>query len=108
MAQLFQPFYRGTVKPSLQGLGLGLYIASEIARVRARLARRDVRLESAVDEIGSQTDIRKSINRTVKHNAVRSSFASLIEHTAFLGRTSGSGSPIDAAMSNTASADIRG
>jgi signal transduction histidine kinase len=32
MAQLFQPFYRGTVKKSLQGLGLGLFIASEIAR----------------------------------------------------------------------------
>jgi signal transduction histidine kinase len=31
MAKLFQPFYRGTVK-SLQGLGLGLFIASEIAR----------------------------------------------------------------------------
>jgi uncharacterized protein YjbJ (UPF0337 family) len=34
MAQLFQPFYRGAVKHSLQGLGLGLYIASEIARAR--------------------------------------------------------------------------
>ena len=32
MKQLFQPFYRGTVKQSQQGLGLGLYIASEIAR----------------------------------------------------------------------------
>jgi sigma-B regulation protein RsbU (phosphoserine phosphatase) len=32
MKQLFQPFYRGTVKHSLQGLGLGLYIAFEIAR----------------------------------------------------------------------------
>jgi len=32
MAHLFQPFYRGKVRPSLQGLGLGLYIASEIAR----------------------------------------------------------------------------
>lgn len=31
-AQLFQPFYRGQVRPSQQGLGLGLYIASEIAR----------------------------------------------------------------------------
>jgi signal transduction histidine kinase len=31
MARLFQPFYRGTAKHS-QGLGLGLYIASEIAR----------------------------------------------------------------------------
>jgi signal transduction histidine kinase len=30
--QLFKPFVRGTVTPSQQGLGLGLYIASEIAR----------------------------------------------------------------------------
>ncbi len=29
---LFQPFYRGNVRPSKQGLGLGLYIASEIAK----------------------------------------------------------------------------
>jgi phosphoserine phosphatase RsbU/P len=32
MAKLFQPFYRGAVRRSLQGLGLGLFIASEIAR----------------------------------------------------------------------------
>lgn len=32
MQHLFKPFYRGKVRPSLQGLGLGLYIASEIAR----------------------------------------------------------------------------
>jgi signal transduction histidine kinase len=31
MAQLFQPFTRGAVRPTRQGLGLGLYIASEIA-----------------------------------------------------------------------------
>ena len=31
MAKLFLPFERGSVRPSLQGLGLGLYIASEIA-----------------------------------------------------------------------------
>jgi K+-sensing histidine kinase KdpD len=30
--KLFQPFARGSVKPGQQGLGLGLYIASEIAR----------------------------------------------------------------------------
>ena len=30
--KLFTPFYRGTVQKSLQGLGLGLYIASEIAQ----------------------------------------------------------------------------
>lgn len=32
MAQLFQPFFRGKARASRQGLGLGLYIASEIAR----------------------------------------------------------------------------
>lgn len=32
MERLFQPFSRGDVKPGKQGLGLGLYIASEIAR----------------------------------------------------------------------------
>lgn len=32
MAHLFQPFFRGQVRASLQGLGLGLYIASEIAK----------------------------------------------------------------------------
>ncbi len=32
MARLFQPFYRGAVKSSLQGLGLGLFITAEIAR----------------------------------------------------------------------------
>ena len=32
MERLFYPFVRGEVRPSQQGLGLGLYIASEIAR----------------------------------------------------------------------------
>jgi signal transduction histidine kinase len=32
MKQLFQPFYRGAIRPAMQGLGLGLFIASEIAR----------------------------------------------------------------------------
>ena len=31
LERLFQPFYRGEVRPSMQGLGLGLYIASQIA-----------------------------------------------------------------------------
>jgi signal transduction histidine kinase len=31
MRNLFQPFYRGAIRPSQQGLGLGLYIASQIA-----------------------------------------------------------------------------
>jgi sigma-B regulation protein RsbU (phosphoserine phosphatase) len=32
LENLFQPFFRGAVRPTEQGLGLGLYIASEIAR----------------------------------------------------------------------------
>jgi signal transduction histidine kinase len=32
MERLFQPFYRGEGRPNSAGLGLGLYIASEIAR----------------------------------------------------------------------------
>lgn len=32
MERLFQPFFRGEVRPSQHGLGLGLHIASEIAR----------------------------------------------------------------------------
>jgi signal transduction histidine kinase len=32
MERLFQPFFRGEVRPSLQGLGLGLHIASGIAK----------------------------------------------------------------------------
>jgi sigma-B regulation protein RsbU (phosphoserine phosphatase) len=32
IARLFQPFFRGEVRHSRQGLGLGLYIASEIAK----------------------------------------------------------------------------
>jgi phosphoserine phosphatase RsbU/P len=31
MDRLFQPFYRGDVRPNMKGLGLGLYIASQIA-----------------------------------------------------------------------------
>ena len=32
MERLFHPFFRGAVRPSQQGLGLGLHIASEIAK----------------------------------------------------------------------------
>lgn len=32
MERLFQPFFRGEVRNSQQGLGLGLFIASEIAK----------------------------------------------------------------------------
>jgi sigma-B regulation protein RsbU (phosphoserine phosphatase) len=32
MAKLFEPFFRGEVRASRQGLGLGLHIASQIAK----------------------------------------------------------------------------
>jgi phosphoserine phosphatase RsbU/P len=32
LARIFEPFERGTLRGSLQGLGLGLYISSEIAK----------------------------------------------------------------------------
>jgi sigma-B regulation protein RsbU (phosphoserine phosphatase) len=32
MEHLFQPFFRGAVRPSRNGLGLGLFIAAEIAK----------------------------------------------------------------------------
>lgn len=44
MQRLFQPFYRGDVRPSAQGLGLGLYIASQIATAHGG------RLEATSDE----------------------------------------------------------
>lgn len=45
MERLFQPFYRGEVRPSAQGLGLGLYIASQIAEAHG--GRIDVKSDDA-------------------------------------------------------------
>jgi signal transduction histidine kinase len=39
MAQLFKPFSRGNSSPGQQGLGLGLYIAAEIARAHGGLLK---------------------------------------------------------------------
>jgi phosphoserine phosphatase RsbU/P len=61
MSQLFKPFYRGTVRKSLQGLGLGLFIASEIARSHAGTL--EVKSESGITRftfrmpISSQTSV---------------------------------------------------
>ena len=46
MEYLFQPFFRGNVRPSQQGLGLGLYIASEIARAHGG----DIAVSSTAEE----------------------------------------------------------
>ena len=34
MEKLFEPFFRGNVRDSRQGLGLGFYIASQIAQAQ--------------------------------------------------------------------------
>jgi phosphoserine phosphatase RsbU/P len=46
MARLFQPFFRGEVRANQQGLGLGLHIASEIARAHDG----EIRVASDADE----------------------------------------------------------
>ena len=46
MERLFQPFFRGEVRKSQQGLGLGLYIVSEIARAHGG----DISVKSSADE----------------------------------------------------------
>jgi len=46
MDKLFQPFFRGKARASKQGLGLGLYIASEIAKAH----RGELTVSSTVDE----------------------------------------------------------
>jgi sigma-B regulation protein RsbU (phosphoserine phosphatase) len=46
MERLFQPFFRGAVRKSQQGLGLGLYIVSEIAHAHGG----DISVESSGNE----------------------------------------------------------
>lgn len=46
MDRLFQPFFRGEIRASQQGLGLGLYIASEIAAAHGG----DLSVQSSDDE----------------------------------------------------------
>jgi phosphoserine phosphatase RsbU/P len=46
MRQLFQPFFRGDGRSSNQGLGLGLYIASEIARAHGG----EIKVDSSKNE----------------------------------------------------------
>jgi signal transduction histidine kinase len=63
MARLFQPFFRGEVRSSQQGLGLGLHIASEIANAHGgRLS---------VDSSPAQTCFTFTMPRTSGHTASR-------------------------------------
>ncbi len=43
MARIFQPFYRAAADGKRQGLGIGLYIASEIARAHGGTLERCIR-----------------------------------------------------------------
>lgn len=56
MEKLFQPFYRGEIRPSAQGLGLGLYIASQIAQAHG--GRMDVKS----DEVETRFTFRMPIH----------------------------------------------
>ena len=57
LANLFQPFFRGQVRPSQQGLGLGLFISSEIARVHGGT------LEVKSDETETRFTFRMSVRQ---------------------------------------------
>ena len=60
--QLFQPFFRGANRPSQNGLGLGLYIASEIAKAH------EGKLEvSSTDELTRFTFVMRATEAT-DHN----------------------------------------
>jgi sigma-B regulation protein RsbU (phosphoserine phosphatase) len=55
-SNLFQPFFRGSVRPSQQGLGLGLFISSEIARVHGGA------LEVKSDEVETRFTFRMTMS----------------------------------------------
>jgi sigma-B regulation protein RsbU (phosphoserine phosphatase) len=57
--RLFRPFYRGEVRPSMQGLGLGLYIASQIAQAH------DGRIDVTSDENETRFTFRMPIGGSV-------------------------------------------
>ena len=57
LANLFQPFFRGQVRPSQQGLGLGLFISAEIARVHGGT------LEVKSDETETRFTFRMSVRQ---------------------------------------------
>jgi signal transduction histidine kinase len=57
MKHLFQPFYCGSIQPSMQGLGLGLYIASEIAKAHG----------GALDVISTDEEIRFTFLMPLRH-----------------------------------------
>lgn len=58
MERLFQPFYRGEIRPSAQGLGLGLYIASQIAQAHGG------RLDVKSDEMETRFTFRMPVHES--------------------------------------------
>ena len=56
MARLFQPFFRDEVRANQQGLGLGLHIASEIARAHGGQINRQL------DRSGNALHVRDAPN----------------------------------------------
>ena len=62
LERLFQPFSRGAVRPNREGLGLGLYIASEIARAHGgTLAVESTVVETIFTLRMPRADVRKAI-----------------------------------------------
>lgn len=62
MKRLFQPFYRGELTPSMQGLGLGLYIASQIANAHG----------GALDVVSDPTQTRFTFRMPLEKRDLRS------------------------------------
>jgi sigma-B regulation protein RsbU (phosphoserine phosphatase) len=60
MERLFQPFFRGEAQPSQNGLGLGLHIASEIAKAH----RGPIEVASTAQETRFVSDAFKRVSST--------------------------------------------
>jgi sigma-B regulation protein RsbU (phosphoserine phosphatase) len=59
LSRLFQPFFRGDVRPSKHGLGLGLHIASEIAKAHGGT------LEAHSDQVETRFTLRMPLSSGV-------------------------------------------
>ncbi len=62
MERLFSPFSRGEVRPSQQGLGLGLYIASEIAKAHGGSIEVTSTLDLTCFTLRLKLELERSVN----------------------------------------------